>query len=130
MRKAALLSSASAILVASLSAGGALAQDAAQDQDNAVAAEEIVITGSRRAARSPADAPSPVDVISAEQFTNQAGADVSNLLRTLVPSYNVRAESISDAATFVRPANLRGLPSDSTLVLLNGKRRHQKGGGA
>lgn len=124
MKKIALLSSASAMLLASLSATGASAQDAAQDQD-AVAAEEIVITGSRRAARSPADAPSPVDVISAEQFQNQSDGDIGNLLRTLVPSYNVRSESISDAATLVRPANLRGLPSDSTLILLNGKRRHR-----
>lgn len=124
MNKFALLSSASAMLLASLSATGASAQDAAQDQD-AVAAEEIVITGSRRAARSPADAPSPVDVISAEQFQNQGDADIGNLLRTLVPSYNVRTESISDAATLVRPANLRGLPADSTLILLNGKRRHR-----
>jgi len=124
MKKVALLSSASAMLLASLSATGASAQDAAQDQD-AVAAEEIVITGSRRAARSPADAPSPVDVISAEQFQNQSDGDIGNLLRTLVPSYNVRSESISDAATLVRPANLRGLPSDNTLILLNGKRRHR-----
>ena len=32
---------------------------------------------------------------------------------------------LSDAASLVRPANLRGLPADSTLILLNGKRRHR-----
>ena len=50
---------------------------------------------------------------------------MDSLLRATVPSYNVSQHPISDAATFVRPANLRGLPSDSTLVLVNGKRRHR-----
>jgi iron complex outermembrane receptor protein len=42
-----------------------------------------------------------------------------------VPSFNVRQQPISDAASFIRPVNLRGLSSDSTLILLNGKRRHR-----
>ena len=87
--------------------------------------EEIMITGSRRARGSAADTPAPVDVISGQEFTDQAGANLSSLLRTLVPSYNVSAQPISDGGTFVRPANLRGLAPDQTLVLLNGKRRHR-----
>ena len=87
--------------------------------------EEIMITGSRRARGSAADTPAPVDVISGQEFTDQAGANLSSLLRTLVPSYNVAAQPISDGGTFVRPANLRGLAPDQTLVLLNGKRRHR-----
>jgi iron complex outermembrane receptor protein len=51
--------------------------------------------------------------------------DVSTLLRTLAPSYNVNTQPISDAATVVRPANLRNLAPDHTLVLINGKRRHR-----
>lgn len=93
--------------------------------DDGFAIEEVVVTGSRRAARSAADTPAPVDVISADQFANQGDGDMSNLLRTVVPSYNVNAQPISDAATLVRPANLRGLAPDQTLVLLNGKRRHR-----
>jgi iron complex outermembrane receptor protein len=42
-----------------------------------------------------------------------------------VPSFNVNDQPISDAATLVRPANLRGLAPDHTLVLVNGKRRHR-----
>ena len=42
-----------------------------------------------------------------------------------MPSYNVNQQPIGDAATLVRPANLRGLPPDSTLILVNGKRRHR-----
>jgi iron complex outermembrane receptor protein len=64
-------------------------------------------------------------VLSAEYFANQGDTDLSNLVRNIVPSYNVNTQPISDAATIVRPANLRGLAPDHTLVLINGKRRHR-----
>jgi len=87
--------------------------------------EEIVTIGTRRQARSAADTVAPVDVISANDIADQAGTDISDLIRTVVPSYQVNTQPISDAATLVRPANLRGLSPDNTLVLLNGKRRHR-----
>ena len=87
--------------------------------------EELVVTGTRAQARSVTESPVPIDVLSGEDFENQAGTDLSNLLRTVVPSYNVNSQPISDAATIVRPANLRGLAPDHTLVLVNGKRRHR-----
>ncbi len=87
--------------------------------------EEIITTGTRAKARSVEDSPAPVDVLSADYFSNQGGTDLSNLVRNVVPSYNVNAQPISDAATIVRPANLRGLAPDHTLVLINGKRRHR-----
>lgn len=87
--------------------------------------EEIVTTGTRRAARSADNTPAAVDVIGADELQNQGDTDMANLLRTSVPSYNVNTQPISDAATIIRPANLRGLAPDSTLVLVNGKRRHR-----
>ena len=87
--------------------------------------EEVVVTGTRRAARSAADTTAPVDVITGEDFRRNAATDVQDLLRTAVPAYNVNAQPISDAATISRPANLRGLSPDNTLVLVNGKRRHR-----
>jgi iron complex outermembrane recepter protein len=87
--------------------------------------EEVVVTGSRRAPRSVADSSAPIDVIGGDDFENQGSMDMGDMLRTLVPSYNVNTQPISDAATLVRPANLRGLPPDNTLVLVNGKRRHR-----
>ncbi len=87
--------------------------------------EELVVTGVRGEARSATDSTVPVDVLSAAEFANQGDTDLSNLLRNVVPSYNVNAQPISDAATIVRPANLRGLAPDHTLVLINGKRRHR-----
>ena len=56
---------------------------------------------------------------------NYGVRDMNSLLRATVPSYNVNQQPIGDAATLVRPANLRGLPPDSTLILVNGKRRHR-----
>ncbi|MGH8176496.1 MAG: TonB-dependent receptor plug domain-containing protein [Steroidobacter sp.] len=100
----------------------AMAQDEAADSKTL---EELVVTGIRGEARSVTDSTVPIDVLSAEEFANQGDTDVSNLLRNVVPSYNVNAQPISDAATVVRPANLRGLAPDHTLVLVNGKRRHR-----
>jgi len=87
--------------------------------------EEIVTTGSRVKARSTTETPAPVDVISASELANQGDTNISNLLRNTVPSYSVNDQPISDAATLVRPANLRGMAPDHTLLLVNGKRRHR-----
>ncbi|MDA1075424.1 MAG: TonB-dependent receptor [Proteobacteria bacterium] len=87
--------------------------------------EEVVVLGTRRAARSTGDSPVPIDIISGDDFVNNGNTDMDSLLSGLIPSYNVNAQPISDAATLVRPANLRGLPPDSTLILVNGKRRHR-----
>ncbi|MEM7016795.1 MAG: TonB-dependent receptor, partial [Pseudomonadota bacterium] len=102
-----------------------LAQEAAPAAEEEALLEEVVVVGSRRDARSAADTVAPVDVISGSDVTDQATSDISDLLRVIVPSYNVNTQPISDAATIVRPANLRGLSPDNTLVLLNGKRRHR-----
>ena len=90
-----------------------------------VITDEIISVGTRRAGRTATQSVAPVDVVSGIEFLNQASNDVQELLRTSVPSYNVNTQPISDAATIIRPANLRGLSPDNTLVLLNGKRRHR-----
>ncbi|MDC0980046.1 TonB-dependent receptor [bacterium] len=87
--------------------------------------EEVVAVGSRREARSVGDSAAPVDIISGSDFVNQGAADLSDMIRTMVPSFNVNTQPISDAATLIRPPNLRGLPPDDMLVLVNGKRRHR-----
>lgn len=97
----------------------------AQQADSDV--EEIVTIGSRRPQRSASDSSVPIDVISGDEFNNMGFADLNEMLKTSVPSFNVSRNSISDAATLVRPANLRGLPPDNILVLVNGKRRHRSG---
>ena len=86
---------------------------------------EIFVIGSRRAVRSPADTLAPVDLIAGEDLLDQARGDTADQLRTLIPSYNVSTQPISEAATLVRPVHLRGLTPDQTLVFVNGKRRHR-----
>ena len=105
-------------LVGSLNTTTAMAQ-------NEQVIEEVITTGTRLTNRTATESMAPVDVISGRDFTNQGDSDLSNLLRNVVPSYNVNTQPISDAATIVRPANLRGLAPDHTLVLVNGKRRHR-----
>ena len=93
--------------------------------DAPVRLESLVVVGSRSRPRSILESPVPVDVVSKDDFARQGGADLTDLLRTLVPSFNINTQPISDASTVVRPANLRGLAPDHTLVLVNGKRRHR-----
>lgn len=87
--------------------------------------EEIVTTGVRGRPRSAVDSAVPVDTFNADQIEAVSHTDTVDILQTLVPSYNVSRQPISDGATFIRPAELRGLPSHHTLVLINGKRRHR-----
>ena len=129
----------SALLSVSL-ASEAVAQDSMEEKEAAaeemaaaegemlegvVEVEEMVVTGSRAQARTVTDSPVPIDVIGREEFAKQGGVDLADLLRNIVPSYNVNTQPISDAGTVVRPPNMRGLAPDHALVLINGKRRHR-----
>ena len=91
----------------------------------AVATTVTVTVGTRAQPRSVTESMAPIDVISTEEILSQGDTDLSNQLRTIIPSYNVNTQPISDAATISRPANLRNLAPDHTLVLVNGKRRHR-----
>lgn len=111
-----------AVAVAMAAVGGVSTPSFAQEEK---AIEEVVTIGTRGKPRSATSSVAAVDVISASDFVSQGGVDTSNLLRNVVPSFNVNDQPISDAATLVRPANLRGLAPDHTLVLVNGRRRHR-----
>ena len=86
--------------------------------------EQIVITGSRTANRTVANSPVPVDVIGADQINKTGQTETNRVLNQLVPSFNFPSPSIADGSDALRPATLRGLSPDQTLVLINGKRRH------
>ena len=87
--------------------------------------QEVVVVGSRAEPRSVTSSAVPVDVISSADLATQGDPDFTNQLRAVVPSFNVNTQPISDAASVIRPANLRNLAPDHTLVLVNGKRRHR-----
>lgn len=100
------------------------AQDADADDDVAVQ-QTIIVTGARGAPRSVTDSPVPIDVFGADDIESVSFTDTNDILRTLVPSYSLSRQPISDGASFIRPATLRGMPTDKTLVLVNDKRRHR-----
>ena len=101
------------------------AEQAAEETKVNKNVEKIAVVGTRSAPRSIGDSPVPIDIIGGEELDKGGNTDMLELLKGSVPSFNVHQNPISDAASLVRPANLRGLPSDSTLILVNGKRRHR-----
>ena len=92
---------------------------------NKIAEEEVLIVGSRVAGRTSEDLPVPVDVLDSEALQRTGQTEVGRMLQQVAPSFNFSSSSISDGTDALRPATLRGLGPDQTLVLVNGKRRHQ-----
>lgn len=87
--------------------------------------ETVVVLGTRRTDRTVTNSASPVDVISASELNTQPTANIIDSVKNIVPSFFVGQQTISDAGTFVRSPNLRGLPGDQVLVMLNGKRMNR-----
>jgi iron complex outermembrane receptor protein len=87
---------------------------------------EMVVVGTRSAGRIRTETTAPVDVISVSSLmTNSGRADITSMLNYAAPSLNANKQSGSDGADHIDLATLRGLGPDQTLVLVNGKRRHQ-----
>jgi iron complex outermembrane receptor protein len=127
LRAISLLSSLSALALAAAPAAAAQPDDppAPQASDRDPADEtSIIVTGTRRTDRTLADSPVPIDVIGAEAIANSGQTETNKILNNLVPSFNFPQPSIADGTDALRPATLRGLSPDQTLVLVNGKRRH------
>ncbi len=86
--------------------------------------DEVVIVGSRRQPRLLKDSAVPVDVLGVSDLQSLATTDMDQVLRSQIPSYNLQSYT-GDEAAVVRPATMRGLPTDNVVVLVNGKRRHR-----
>ena len=87
---------------------------------------EIVLVGSRSGGRVRTETPVPIDVININQAgATTARADLVSQLNYAAPSFNYNKQSGADGADHVDLGTLRGLGPDQTLVLINGKRRHQ-----
>ena len=88
--------------------------------------DEILLVGSRSKRRTAVDTAVPVDVIDVSELASSTGkVEVNDILQYAAPSFNATKQSGSDGADHIVPASLRGLGPDQTLVLINGKRRHQ-----
>ena len=86
--------------------------------------DEVVVTGTRVAARTRLESLAPVDVLSQEALTSQGTTELAEALADAAPSLNFPRPAITDGTDHIRPATLRGLAPDQTLVLVNSKRRH------
>ena len=101
----------------------ALAQDSppASEEPNL----EVVVTGTRVAARTRYESLAPIDVLSSEALKSQGTTELAEALATMAPSLDFPRPAITDGTDHIRPATLRGLAPDQVLVLVNSKRRHQ-----
>ena len=114
-----------AVSVAALWSGAATAQTASVSASGEANVEELVVTGTRTVGRSRLDTLAPVDVISAEAIARQgASTELAQALASLTPALDFPRPAITDGTDHVRPATLRGLAPDQTLVLVNGMRGH------
>lgn len=114
-----------AALIPALLATGQSAMAADEKPQAEKKPEAITVVGSRVAGRSADDLPVPVDILSKEALQNTGQIEVGKMLQAIAPSFNFSTSAISDGTDALRPATLRGLGPDQTLVLINGKRRHQ-----
>lgn len=88
--------------------------------------DEVILVGSRSPKRTAVDTAVPVDVLDVSEIASSTGkVEISEILQYAAPSFNASKQSGSDGADHIVPASLRGLGPDQTLVLINGKRRHQ-----
>lgn len=88
--------------------------------------DNVEIVGSRRPNRTAVESVAPVDIIDVSKLATTLGQpDVNQMLQYMAPSFNSNKQSGADGADHIDPATLRGLGPDQTLVLINGKRRHQ-----
>jgi iron complex outermembrane receptor protein len=110
-----------ALAIASLFASGAGVAQTAPATDNSAT---VVVTGTRVSNRTVLDTTAPVDVISAESLKNSGTTEINQALSIALPSLNFPRPGLTDGTDTVRPATLRGLAPDQTLVLVNSKRRH------
>jgi iron complex outermembrane receptor protein len=107
----------------------AAAQEAPASTDTTDAAapadqDDIVVTGTRTTGRSRLDSASPVDVLSNATLQRQGTTELGAALSAVVPSIDFPRSSAVDGTDSIRPATLRGLSPDQTLVLINGVRAH------
>lgn len=100
--------------------------DVTLDESGGQVLSDVVVVGSRNAKRTVVNSAVPIDVINVKEVTTQSGKiEINQLLQYVAPSFNANKQSGSDGADHVDPASLRGMGPDQTLVLINGKRRHQ-----
>lgn len=112
------LASAPAVLGFALTALPAYAQDASDEADEGAT---IVVTGSRLASPN-LESASPVTVVTAEEIKGTGTTRVEDLVNSLPQVFAGQGSNYANGASGAATLNLRGLGSERTLVLVNGRR--------
>jgi iron complex outermembrane receptor protein len=125
--RASLLLAGSCLMALGLGTPAIAAEAAAAASADGASAEEpapsdIVVTGSR-VGRTVEESTVPIDVLSEKQLQASGKLNVRDILQQLIPSYNNASGWTGGTGEAVKSASLRGLNSDQTLILVNGKRR-------
>ena len=115
---AAFLASVSSSLI------GQTAPSAKPAGEEIIKLEAFISTGSRFNNRTVTESPVPIDIVTSNDINQGGYTETSQAIQALVPSFNFPRPSLTDGTDHIRPATLRGLAPDQTLVLINGKRRH------
>lgn len=110
--------------LAALTSGAGWAQPGPGPETEAASQDVVVVVGTRSDARTALTTTAPVDVIDIGQLENTGITELNAALASNLPSFNFPSPSITDGTDHVRPATLRGLGPDQTLVLVNQRRRH------
>ena len=80
--------------------------------------------GTRSEGVQPLESAVPIELVLGERLRSTGQLETGRALQMQAPSFNFSSSTISDGTDALRPATLRGLGPDQTLVLVNGKRRH------
>src|SRR5450830_1465364 len=86
------------------------------------APQAVIVTGTRSLNRTVTDSEAPIDIFTSKDLQTTGATDIGSALNRLLPSLNFPSPAVADATSANRPAQLRGLSPDQTLVLVNGKR--------
>ncbi|MTI33477.1 TonB-dependent receptor [Xanthovirga aplysinae] len=88
--------------------------------------ESVVVVGSfANRTRTNVERPVPVDVLSPKELQTTGQTELGQMIHFQAPSFHSTKYGIVNVTSYVDPATLRGMGPDQTLVLINGKRRHQ-----
>ncbi len=113
------------LAIASTLATSVTAIAAEQPTENTAKDIEVIsVTGTRRSLRSLSESTVPVDLLTSRDLASTGQLEISQVLASQLPSFNYPSATLADGTDHAKPAVLRGLAPDHTLVLVNGKRRH------
>jgi len=85
----------------------------------------VTVVGSRGKPRTDVERPVPVDVVTAKELQVTGQTDLGQMAQFTSPSFNSAKYGVNGTTNYADPASLRGMGPDQSLVLVNGKRRHQ-----